>query len=317
MPRTLFVVPIGDVGVFAAGAGRAVAAKERARLVGWLAGAGVTEADAERRLEGLVAAVEAELESGPLTTPELGERIPPLQTRLQVGSGRYTQMVPLGSRVLYQMAMELRIVRAEPAGSWRSSQYRWAGATDWAKHDPNEVDEVEGRDLLLERYLRAFGPATLTDIRWWTGWTLRDVRHSLKSIGAAVVDLESRQDGFVLRGDLETSGVDPTVVSFLFGLDPTVMGWKERDWYLDPRHVSTLFDRNGNAGCTVWIDGRVVGGWGQKADGTVVYSLLDDCLERQDLVAAEADALTTWFDGEVAVPRFKSPLDRRLAAGAP
>ena len=38
----------------------------------------------------------------------------------------------------------------------------------------------------------------------------------------------------------------------------TFMGWKERDWFLG-EHAEPLFDRNGNAGPTVWRDGRVVG----------------------------------------------------------
>ena len=63
-------------------------------------------------------------------------------------------------------------------------------------------------------------------------------------------------------------------VALLPGLDPTVMGWKERDWYLGP-HAARLFDRNGNAGPTVWSDGRVVGGWGQRRDGVVEAELLE------------------------------------------
>ena len=56
--------------------------------------------------------------------------------------------------------------------------------------------------------------------------------------------------------------------------DPTVMGWKERDWYFgDP--AAALFVRNGNAGPTVWADGRVVGGWAQTAVGSIAVRLLE------------------------------------------
>ena len=58
-------------------------------------------------------------------------------------------------------------------------------------------------------------------------------------------------------------------------LDPTVMGWKERDFYLGP-HGPTLFDTNGNAGTTAWWDGRIVGCWVQDADGVVRVDLLED-----------------------------------------
>ena len=58
-------------------------------------------------------------------------------------------------------------------------------------------------------------------------------------------------------------------------LDPTVMGWKERDFYLGP-HGPQLFDTNGNAGTTAWWDGRIVGCWVQDPDGVVVLHLLED-----------------------------------------
>ncbi len=65
------------------------------------------------------------------------------------------------------------------------------------------------------------------------------------------------------------SGSEPSA-ALLPTLDPTTMGWKERDWYLG-EHASLLFDSNGNAGPTVWWDGRVVGGWSQRRDGEIVF----------------------------------------------
>lgn len=54
------------------------------------------------------------------------------------------------------------------------------------------------------------------------------------------------------------------------------MGWKQRDWYLSPEVAALVFDRNGNGGPTIWVDGRIVGGWVQRKDGTVATKLLTD-----------------------------------------
>ena len=90
------------------------------------------------------------------------------------------------------------------------------------------------------------------------------------------------------------------------------MGWKERDWYVGP-HRARLFDRNGNAGPTVWADGEVVGGWGQREGGELVVKLLQDVgSERADLIDAEAARLSSWL-GEVTVtPRFRTPLEKEI-----
>ena len=47
---------------------------------------------------------------------------------------------------------------------------------------------------------------------------------------------------------------------------PRLMGWQARDWFLG-EHRAALFDRTGNIGPTVRREGRVVGGWAQRASG--------------------------------------------------
>ena len=79
----------------------------------------------------------------------------------------------------------------------------------------------------------------------------------------------------MLADDLEPEPAPEPWVALLPALDPTAMGWKERDWYLG-EHAALLFDSNGNVGPTVWSDGRIVGGWGSGEDGEVVYRLLED-----------------------------------------
>jgi len=95
------------------------------------------------------------------------------------------------------------------------------------------------------------------------------------------------------------------------------MGWKERSWYLDPGHVPALFDYAGNIGPTVWVDGRIVGGWGQGPDGIVAHRLLSDVgVEAERSICAEAGALTDWLVGVVVTPRFPTPIDKELRRGA-
>lgn len=96
------------------------------------------------------------------------------------------------------------------------------------------------------------------------------------------------------------------------------MGWKERRFYLGDLGAfgGPLFDRNGNVGPTVWSGGRVIGGWAQRPDATVVHELLvpvDAAVRRAVLQADER--LTDLLDGVRVTPRFPTPLQRALAAG--
>jgi hypothetical protein len=91
------------------------------------------------------------------------------------------------------------------------------------------------------------------------------------------------------------------------------MGWKERDWYLGP-HASMLFDSNGNAGPTVWWEGRVVGGWSQRRDGEVVFRLLEDVgSDAVHAVEVEAARVADWLGDARFSPGFLPPFQRELA----
>jgi hypothetical protein len=136
------------------------------------------------------------------------------------------------------------------------------------------------------------------------------VRRGLATVGAVEVDLEGGGTGLVLPGDVAPVPDAGRWAALLPALDPTTMGWRQRDFYLGP-HARLLVDRNGNAGPTAWLDGRVVGGWSQKDDGQVVVV---PCAEIDPaglrLLEAEAGRLSDWLDGEVVRPIYQSPLVR-------
>ena len=91
------------------------------------------------------------------------------------------------------------------------------------------------------------------------------------------------------------------------------MGWVERDWYLSP-YKTQLFDTNGNAGPTIWWDGRIVGGWRQSDTGDVELQMLEDVgTDARRAIEREAGRLTDWFEGTRALPRFPSPLSKLVA----
>ncbi|NNC81282.1 MAG: winged helix DNA-binding domain-containing protein [Acidimicrobiales bacterium] len=315
MRRTLFVVRRDDAALFDGAVGRAIADRERARLHGWLRTGGSDEA-ARRRLSTLEEALMAELSDGrPRRTTELSQAVPGLQEAITVGSGKWSGKTPVSSRLLLVLAMDLKIVRAEPAGTWRSSQYHWATADAWFDEPVEDLDPDAARDQLLTRYLMRFGPATSLDIRWWTGWTARRTTAAVESTGAEPVELEDGSTGWVVAGDVQFPSRQKSSVTLLPGLDSTPMGWKERSWFLGG-HKAPLFDRNGNIGPTIWVDGRIVGGWGQRPGGEVATQLLEPVSDpAEKAVSSRAAELTKWLEGATATPRFPTPLQKELGTG--
>jgi hypothetical protein len=216
------------------------------------------------------------------------------------------------TRVLNVLAAEGRIIRGRPRGSWISSQYRWSTAEDWLPGEPETWPAAAARTELARRWLLAYGPAPLSDLRWWTGWTAGDTKKAVAGLDVVEVELEDGGTGVLLADDVAPTRAPKPWVALLPALDPTVMGWAARQWYLGP-HAPALFDRSGNPGPTIWSDGRIVGGWAQGRDGTVRYRLLEDVgADVAAAVEAEAGRLTAWLGPVRVTPRFRTPLEKEL-----
>jgi hypothetical protein len=313
MRRTLFVVQRDARPLVQTACANDIAARERTRLEGWLATTpGIDDARAWLS-EAEAVALESVVAAGEASTAELVRSVPLLATKIEVGAGRWRLAQSAGSRVLPLLAAQGRLLRGRPRGSWISGQYRWVPASAWLGEEQPTRSVGESRADLVRQWLQANGPGTELDLRWWTGLPARVVRDALATVGAVAVDLDGAT-GYLPADDQD--GPEPLVPSaaLLPTLDSTTMGWKQRDWYLGT-HQPLLFDRNGNAGPTVWWDGRVVGGWSQRGDGEIVHRLLEDVgSDARSAIEAEAERLETWLGDTRLSPGFLPPFQRELSA---
>lgn len=311
MRRTLFVFSREALRFVQAGAGARVAGRERARLIKEVEGAGL-HADGERWLDAAGEAVLEALAGGrEASSSELREEIPLLEGAISYGEGKsWAGKAAIGPRALTTLSAAGLILRGSNEGPWRTSRPRWVRTEDWLGEEIAIPAEAEGIAWLVAEWLRAFGPGTEADLKWWLGSTLTAVRKALAEIGAVEVGLDG-ETGYLLADDLEPPPAVEPWAALLPSLDPASMGWAGREWYLGP-HKEQVFDRNGNAGHTVWLEGRIVGGWRQLEDGAVQLQLLEDVgTDGLALIEAEAERLDAWLAGEIVAPRFPSPLSKR------
>lgn len=230
MRRTLFVFGRDVLGAVQSGASARVADRERRRLIRDVEKAGLFS-DGGRWLDEACAAVlEALTDGREATSSELRDDLPVLEGSIAYGEGKtWGGQVPVGPRVLTVLSAEGRIVRGSNRGDWASSRPRWTSMESWLG-EPLVVPSVEeGHTILVERWLRAFGPGTEADIKWWLGSTLTAVRRSLGELDAVAVDLDGAT-GYLMSDDLDPTDPVDAWVALLPVLDPTTMGWYDRDW---------------------------------------------------------------------------------------
>ena len=311
MRRTVFVVPTALMPVIQSACADQIAERLRRQLAQVVAAAGIAP-DADTWLkdvgEGTVRVLAAR---GTATGAELAKDEPRLRTQIIAAADNpYGGAVNLTSRLLTLLSAEGLIVRGRPRGGWTSAQFTWSAAPERTDLPPEPA-----RADLARKWLAAFGPAPLSDLQWWAGWTAGQVRQAVSSLDLTEVNVGGTA-GVLLAGDEDPAPAAPAEpwAALLPALDPTAMGWRERAWYVG-EHAAALFDRSGNIGPTAWWDGRIVGGWAQRKDGDIAVRLLEDTgADAAASIAAEAERLREWIGpGTRITPRFRTPLERELA----
>jgi hypothetical protein len=204
-------------------------------------------------MEAVAAAVRAALADGPLRMAEIEKRV-------------VTRDVP--SRAASRAGLWVDMVRIPPSGTWERRRADLYGLADaWIA--PVEVAEEDGIELLIRRYLGAFGPAALRDVASWMGFNVGQMKHvaarmNLRDLrdagGKPLVDLPDAP-----LPDPET----PAPVRFIAVWDAMLLVHARRTEVLPeefrPRIFNTKAPHSFN---TFLVDGQVAGTW-RFEDGEV------------------------------------------------
>lgn len=190
----------------------------------------------EDRYEELIEKVDASLADGPL---------PAVQIRARVDPER--ELGDLFSVMLGMAAARFDVVRTTTTGTWRSDRFLYARWRDWLPDtNVDDLDELEARQELVRRYVAAYGPVAVDDVKWWTGWKKAET-------DAAISGIALHQKGTALE---RLDGVRLLPV-----WDVLMVAYRDRDRLFDASYAPLVHDRYGNATSVVLDKGKVVGQW--------------------------------------------------------
>ena len=196
----------------------------------------------------------------------------------------------LGKEMARGVGMELDLVRVPPAGTWeRRRADLYAAAEDWLGPPPGGLTEEAGIELLVRRYLGAFGPSTRVEVADWAGLPVALVEPPLERIatrrfraedGAELVDLPRAR-----LPDPDT----PAPVRFLPTWDAALLAHARRSGILPEEHRSRIFNTKMPQSIgTFLVDGSVAGTW--KLDGGRIRTEPFEKLDRGTLRELDAEA---------------------------
>jgi len=160
-------------------------------------------------------------------------------------------------------------VQPPPRGSWTASAAALMTTLDaWVQVEPARRPPPMPPDVLVTRYLRAFGPASVRDVQAWCGLTrLREVtdRMELRRYrGADGVELLDVPDGVL---------TDPGArapVRFLPEYDNVTLSHADRSRVVGDAPLTPLQGGSGGWVGTVLVDGLVRATWAARRSGEVL-----------------------------------------------
>jgi len=122
----------------------------------------------------------------------------------------------------------------------------------------DEGNPESARVELARLYLEAFGPATLDDFAWWSGFTKTSVKQIFGALlgelppDRELVDAPEPPPARAAKGD---------PVRLLPPWDTYLVAYKDRSRYAAEQQLPWLYDKRGNAAPVVMHAGRAAGLW--------------------------------------------------------
>jgi hypothetical protein len=237
-------------------------------------------------LEALLAAAADLVEERPRTTSELrrllAERAPSTDPTSLAYAARY--LLPL--------------VQVTPRGVWgRSAAPRVTTLSSWLGV---AVDGDPAPDATVLRYLRAFGPASSSDIRTWSWLTgLREVIERLRPRLRTYRD-ERGRDLLDVPDGVFVDPATPAPVRFLPEYDNLVLSHDDRSRITGDGAWGAAYSHKG----TFFVDGFLAGAWrlGRTRDATTlsVEPLAELRPADREAVTAEGQALLAFLAPDAA-----------------
>ena len=196
------------------------------------------------------------------------------------------------------------LVSAPPGGHWAhgGTDAPYVAARHWIAGGARP-EEDEAIRHLINRYLGAFGPATLADIAQFAGQVPPRIRPVLERLAPRLRRFADEQGRvlFDLPRAPRPAAETEAPVRFLPRYDELLIGYEHRDRVIAPKHRRAVYSKNAIIEAVFLVDGLAAGTWALERTKTDAVVRL-----RPFGALARADRAAAIEEGE-ALARFMAP----------
>jgi hypothetical protein len=254
MRQTLHLIPIADFSIY-------INALKRSRVEALrriMSRFDIAPKEADAMTQVIIDALRA----GPMTQPELMEQIIP-----KVGKKLRKYIELAWSIQVFRLALVEGLICYGPEKSKKATFVR---VDQWLP-EQKTVDEQEAKQVLLRRYLRAYGPATLQDFSRWAGMPMQEAKAVWMPLEEELVevDIEDKK-GWLLHEDyrqLANSDLDDRILHLLPHFDPYLLGHADKNHLVEAQNYKRVYRNQGWISPVVLLNGRIIGVWSYTRRG--------------------------------------------------
>jgi hypothetical protein len=128
---------------------------------------------------------------------------------------------------------------------------------------------------LATRYFTSHGPATLADLVWWSGLTVKDATRALEMVKSKFISETINDQTYWMANDLVVPKNNPNQVSLIPAYDEFLVGYKDRSAAVNSTIEAKV--RNSIFSPAVVNNGQVVGTWKRTLNKKEVSVEISPC----------------------------------------
>lgn len=184
------------------------------------------------------------------------------------------------SLILRLLMEDVPLVRGKPLGTWKGEQFRYSLLP---KNIRPRMNKKEAKILLVEKFLESFGPATLKDIAWWSGFSRKESKKILEKIeivdvgeGLLLLKKEAKKfENFKVGEEslLLLSAFDQYVITYRYSICPRIV---------NEGYLGNIYNEYGELHNPIMRNGRIIGRWYEK-EGRIEYLLYGKTKNKMEL----------------------------------
>jgi uncharacterized protein YcaQ len=193
-------------------------------------------------------------------------------------------------------------------GGGEGNQVVFIRADQWLpKVAAKTIPAVEAQGELLRKYLRAYGPATLTDFAHWSGISMQEVRPLRALLEAELEEIAGdKKNRMLLREDvafLSECSESDACVRLLPIFDSYLLAHREKEHLLSAQHYKRVYRNQGWISPVVLMDGAIAGVWSHKLQNKKLFVDIEPFGKLTKAAKAgierEAAHLAAFFEGKL------------------